>query len=375
MATIEKRTAADGSVRYRVKIRLRGEKPRHRTFKRKTDADLWAKKVESDLGHGVYVPTTADRRRTLGELIDKFIAEQLPLRAHNADRRNLVAQLGWWKLEAGHVTLDKLTPQAIASFRSTLLSRKTGRKRAAGASKATAGTPITPATANRYLAALSAVCKWAWKELGWLTSNPVLAVSKGAESQGIVRFLSDDERRALLAAARGSQDRNIHCAIVLALATGARYSTIRMRTWDDIVFDKARMRVGTMKNGEPRYVPLVPAAERALREQFERDPTKRGWVFKGARDDAPADLDLPWRAVRNAAGLIGDKHCRFHDLRHDVGSHLTMHGASLLEVAEALGHKTLAMAQRYSHQSGEHVRSTLERIAGRLEDELKKDRA
>jgi hypothetical protein len=63
MATIEKRESADG-VRYRVRVRRIGDKPRTRTFKRKTDAELWANKVESDLGHSVYVPTTADRRRT-----------------------------------------------------------------------------------------------------------------------------------------------------------------------------------------------------------------------------------------------------------------------------------------------------------------------
>ena len=36
------------------------------------------------------------------------------------------------------------------------------------------------------------------------------------------------------------------------------------------------------------------------------------------------------------------------------------------EVAEALGHRTLVMAKRYSHQTGEHVRSTFERLADKL---------
>ena len=79
MASIDKREGAKGTT-YRVRVRVRGEQPRIRTFKRKTDAELWAKKIESDLGHGFYVPTTADRRRTLGELIDKFLVEHLPLR-------------------------------------------------------------------------------------------------------------------------------------------------------------------------------------------------------------------------------------------------------------------------------------------------------
>jgi hypothetical protein len=165
-------------------VRIRGEKPRTRTFKRKTDADLWSKKVESDLGHGTYVPTTADRRRTLAELIDKFIKEYLPIRRNNADERNITAQLKWWRDNAGHVTLDKLTPQAIAGLKSELLARETGN-----------GALIAQSTANRYLAALSAVCKWAWKELGWLPANPVLSVSKGPEHAPI----SDRSHKTLLA--------------------------------------------------------------------------------------------------------------------------------------------------------------------------------
>jgi hypothetical protein len=134
MATIEKRKNAKGEFRYRVRIRLRGEKPRTRTFKRKTDAELSSKKVESDLGHGAYVPTTADRRRTLADLIEKFIKEYLPIRWNNADERNISAQLKWWRDNAGHVTIDKLTPQAIAGFKrtSSTHARKTIRRLATG---------------------------------------------------------------------------------------------------------------------------------------------------------------------------------------------------------------------------------------------------
>jgi hypothetical protein len=120
MATIERRQTSDGT-RYRVRIRIKGEKPRTRTFKRKTDAKAWAQKAESDLGHGIYVPTTADRRRTLGELIDKYVKEHLPT-TRGADSKKFAAQLNWWKDNAGHLTLDKVTPEAIAGYRSELLS-------------------------------------------------------------------------------------------------------------------------------------------------------------------------------------------------------------------------------------------------------------
>ena len=205
--------------------------------------------------------------------------------------------------------------------------------------------------------------------MGWLPSNPVLSVTKGAEHTGIVRYLDDDERKALLAACKASTDPNIATAVVLALATGARASNIRNLTWADVDLEQWRLRFAHTKNDQPRFVPLVGPAQAILQAHFDRDPTQKGWVFKGDRDDAPADLDRPWRAVRKAAGLVGDKHCRFHDLRHTTASYLTMNGASLAEVAEALGHRTLTMAKRYSHQSGEHVRSTFERISGRLGEE------
>jgi len=353
MATIEKRGDGD-SAKYRVKVRIKGEKPRTRTFKRLTDAKAWAKAVETDLGRGTFVPTTVDRRRTVAELIDKYTAEELPIRRHNADRM-LRSNLGWWKDHAGYLTLDKLTANAIAGLKSELRARKTR-----------AGAPVTPATVNRYLAALSAVCKWAWKELRWLPANPVLSVSKGAEHEGIVRYLSDAERKALFTACKASDDPNIATAVALALATGARYGNLRNLTWADVDLEHWRLRFTHTKNDQPRFVPLVGPAQSILQAHFDRDPTQKGWVFKGARNDAPADLDRPWRAVRKAAGLVGEKHCRFHDLRHTTASYLTMNGASLAEVAEALGHRTLTMAKRYSHQSGEHVRSTFERISGRL---------
>jgi site-specific recombinase XerD len=41
---------------------------------------------------------------------------------------------------------------------------------------------------------------------------------------------------------------------------------------------------------------------------------------------------------------------------------LAAHGASLLEIADVLGHKTLAMVKRYSHLVVEHKAKVIEKM-------------
>jgi integrase len=68
-----------------------------------------------------------------------------------------------------------------------------------------------------------------------------------------------------------------------------------------------------------------------------------------------------WQAALLRAGLTGT--FRFHDLRHTAASYLAMSGASLIEIAEILGHKTLAMVRRYSHFTQAHTAGVVERMA------------
>ena len=50
--------------------------------------------------------------------------------------------------------------------------------------------------------------------------------------------------------------------------------------------------------------------------------------------------------------------------RHTFCSWLAMAGASIKEIQEEAGHKTITMAARYSHLSPEHRQSVVDRIAG-----------
>jgi integrase len=57
---------------------------------------------------------------------------------------------------------------------------------------------------------------------------------------------------------------------------------------------------------------------------------------------------------------VSDFH--FHDLRRTTASMLATQGASLLEIADVLGHKTLAMVKRYSHLIVDHKATVIDRL-------------
>jgi integrase len=57
---------------------------------------------------------------------------------------------------------------------------------------------------------------------------------------------------------------------------------------------------------------------------------------------------------------------RFHDCRHSCASYLAQQGASLVELADVLGHKTMAMVRRYSHLSTDSKTTLVNRVLGNL---------
>jgi len=149
---------------------------------------------------------------------------------------------------------------------------------------------------------------------------------------------------------------------VLTLSTGMRRSEVRFLTWEQVDLQKGVIILNTTKNGERRRV-----AVRGWRWTFCASTAKvrridTNFVFPGhktARTGQPFDVDHFWDLAVKEIGL---KDFHFHDVRHTTASYLAMSGASLLEIAEVLGHKTLQMVKRYSHLAESHTASVVERM-------------
>jgi integrase len=112
------------------------------------------------------------------------------------------------------------------------------------------------------------------------------------------------------------------------------------------------------KNGERRTLPLTGPALVLMRQHAKVRRLDTAMVFPSRSTKRRRIRDAWEYAVKRAD--IADFH--FHDLRHSFASYLAMNGASLLEIAEALGHKSLAMVKRYAHLTEGHTRSVVERM-------------
>ena len=352
MATITKRTDSKGATSYRVEVRLKGYPAQRTTFARLTDARKWAQATEAAIREGRHFGTVEAKRHTLAELIDRYARDVLPTKkASTAHAQRF--QFDWWKSEYGHLTLADVTPAVLAEARDRLLATTTKR-----------GQTMTPAYVVRHLAALSHCFTVAVREFGWVESNPVLKVTKPKEPRGRIRFLSDDERERLLAACRASVSPDLYPAVVLALSTGARQQEVMGLRWPQIDLARRVAILHETKNGERRVLPLAGPALDLLRERAKVRRLDTDLLFPGRRDaNKPVDLRAPFELALKRAEISD---FRWHDLRHTAASYLAMNGASLAEIAEVLGHKTLAMVKRYAHLSEAHTAGVVERMNERF---------
>lgn len=344
MASIEKRINNDGSQSFRVKVRLKGYPTQSATFERLTDARKWIQDTESAIREGRYFRTSKAKKHSLNELIDKYYKQVLDLTPK--DTTNQRHYLKYWKEKLGSYVLADVTPSLITEHRNRLVGEINNYGRKIGTS-----------TANRYVTALGHVFTIAVNEWELIENNPVRKVSKLKEPRGRVRFLSDEERAKLLQACKESENPFLYTITVLALSTGARKNEILTLRWEDIDFKRGLITIHYTKNGERRSLPLKGYALELVQGHSKVRSLKNDYVFPSLKSGHPIDIRTAWENAVKKAEITDFK---FHDLRHSAASYLAMNGASLAEIAEVLGHKTLQMVKRYAHLSEAHTSKVVE---------------
>ncbi|ABM93510.1 conserved hypothetical protein [Methylibium petroleiphilum PM1] len=304
-------------------------------------------------------PGVRDGSIALRHLIDAYMA------AYAGRDTSRTQRLDWWVAKLGGVSLADLTDDHVFTALEQLATQR-GRyfagKDADGKPVMKAKRrPLAPATLNRYQAALSAVLTWAQRRRiapkNW--QNPCRHVELKAEKNEIVRFLSDAERTALLAACRKSSWPRLYLLVMMGLTTGARRGELEALRWADVDLERAEAAVHRSKNGDKKVLPLVPAV---VDELAKHAGAANALVFPSTRrPDIAYNFDPAWDRALKAAGV---KSFRFHDLRHSCASALAQNGATLLEIAEVLGHRQLSVTKRYSHLATDHKTKLINRVLG-----------
>jgi len=337
MATIQKLTNKNNTT-YRVLIRKKGLKAISKTFSTKRQASQFALQVESDAkiqqSLGGVSNTVTFKKASNSYLSDRYPGVKPP-RSHEG-------RIEYWdKLFGGKLMIDITKFDIINGLR--LLPDK-----------------LSNTTINKYKAAASVVFNYACREFD-LPENPSNHIRSLTEPRGIVRFLSDKERSALFKACRASQWSKLHLLVLMAITTGARKSELLNLTFNDIDFDKRTAYVQTSKNGQPRVLPLIDEVIIELGKCLHQDASI---IFNSElKPDRPMCFTKLWKKALEQANI---QDFRFHDLRHTTASYLAQSGASLLEIAEVLGHKQIQVTKRYAHLCIGHKQKLINKVMSNL---------
>lgn len=336
MATIRQRKNKGGEVVYEVQVRMAGHPRRSGTFRKMADAKRWASRTEAEIREARYFGNRPTSGATLSEAIDRFLKERLS-DYNKHDQVARVRLLNWWRDRIGSIRLTHIRTEHVSSAVVDL--QRDG---------------YSNSTINHYIAAISRVLSIAVKEWQMAATNPARNVTRRPMKNGRVRFLSHEERASLMRACEESRSEILAPLVTLALCTGARRGELMALAWDDVSLERKTATFRDTKNKSDRTIPLSKPAIDALMA-LPRDGRKvfGRWAF-------------PREAWVFAVKRSGVANFRFHDLRHTAASYLAMCGATQIELAEMLGHKTLIMVKRYAHFSESHLSGLAAKMADKF---------
>lgn len=351
MASISKRTTEGGERRYDVRLRA-GGRVQTRTFRRRGDAERWARQQET--------------RKDRGDLVDpragavplaEYARRWLPTRDLRPRTRQLYGHLlGQWIAPIfGTTPINRITTEAVRAWHGRVTSDVSA---------------LQAAKAYRLLRAMlnTAVAD------GLLTRNPCCIPGAGQE-RSPERPLVEPADVLRLADAIEPRFRSL---VLLAAVGGLRVgellglqrrhvdlaeATVRVEHQAIELIDGTRIITGPKTDAGRRTVAIPEFVSVSVSEHLERftaaDPD--AWVFVGERGNPTRRITLQrsWTAAREATGMT---HITLHDLRHAGATLAAWTGASTKELMARLGHSTPRAALRYQHAAQHRDREIADRL-------------
>jgi integrase len=195
--------------------------------------------------------------------------------------------------------------------------------------------------------------------------NPIKGVKLPSLQNQRERFLSYEEADRLLKELAGVS-RKVHDMALLSLQTGMRAGEVFNLKGQDIDLENSLLSVMDPKNKQSRKVYLTPTLSAILKDRIPDNP--EGYVFKdrlhgGQIQFISQTFRKTVKRLEFNKGVTDRRQLvNFHTLRHTFASWLALQGTPILTISQLLGHKSLAMTQRYSHLSPDHKKDAIQSI-------------
>lgn len=327
---------------WRVQVRRHGH-TLSRTFRRKAEAEEWARDQETRIDRGeTPIRAAPISRQTLGDLIELHFAD-----LHELGRsigRTKEATLLRIKDDIGATRLPDLTRDSLVQFAK--------RRAKGGAGPATIAIDVSfITTVLEHAAAVHGVSVPADEvRLARIALNRLGLIDKATERN---RRPTPDELKQIIATAQANFRQIIPLGRIVqfAVATAMRQDEITRVLWDDLDAENAVLTIRKRKHprekaSNDQTIPLVTDAGydalALIREQGERYGRTTGFIF-------PYNGRSVGTAFRRVCRDLGIVDLHFHDLRHEAISRLFEADWDIPAVAAVSGHKDWKMLQRYTH--------------------------
>ncbi len=352
MATISPRTDDEGNrIGWQARVRKKGFPPQVRTFRKKVEAETWAKSIEAEMERGVWQDRSESEATTLKEALERYRKEKTSRKAVSGIQPESSKIDQWQKRKISHRPLSSIRGKDVAQAIEEMETEGKG-----------------PNTVRLHLAVLSHLFTVARTEWGMENLVNPVELAKGRKPRlpsGRDRRLEPGEEERLLEACRTATGPWLLPVVRFALETGMRLGEI-VETWgknpektrakssDGLAWKHVDLQARTAflpktKNGSERTVPLSSAAVQILAD-LPRSLNGRAFPVTGSAIE---------QAFERACRRAGINDFRFHDLRHEATSRFFEKGLNPMQVAAITGHKTLQMLKRYTHLRAEDLAKLL----------------
>ena len=289
MAFIQRRKLKMG-WRYTAQVKRKGFKTMVKTFATRTQAQKWSRGMERKLDIGDYSDYSEASRLTLGDLINRYKAE-------NKHRRKKDWQNEEYKIK--YILND-----TISDTNCLRLSTK-------------------------HLSFISSVIQTAINDWGiYFPSNPCRAMKREKENDPRDRVLEPHEQKELLEACALVSNPYLKPMVQFSIETAVRRSELLGIRYKNINFTNRTLLLTNTKNGKDRVLPLSEKAFLILQSQPRQFD---GRVFPLTKNQ----VKHYWQQALKKTNIVG---FRWHDLRRHSCGLLFEKGLSVPEVQLMSGH-------------------------------------